>query len=283
MGLLDSNSNKIEDRSKQLWGRDLHLNYPAPPHLFQLEEVFKQRWTDAMKGDLLEIGCGSVTDLKVFLTYPNLKNITAIDLGSTVDDLAIHYKNIANLKIQRGNALSLEFDDCLFDVVYSFGIFHHTSDPFKCLQESYRVLRNHGKLFLYLYSSHEDIFYKRVGILLESAVMKFFSHIPYSMQNLCCILLSPFCWLFFSGPSRILKFFGLPVIAKKLPFYFGTHPFSLIPDLKDRLMSPINHRFTKLEIESLISLAGFNSFEVVKTSSGLYIYAVKNSACIDEL
>jgi len=281
MRLLDSSSNKIEDKSKQLWGKDLHLNYPAPPHLFQLEEVFQQCWTDAMKGDLLEIGCGSGADLKVFLTYPNLKNITAIDLGSTVDDLAFQYKDVANLKIQRGNALSLEFDDFFFDVVYSFGIFHHTSDPFKCLQESYRVLRNNGKLFLYLYSSHEDIFYKRVGILLELAAMKFFSHIPYSMQNLCCMLLSPFCWLFFSVPSRILKFFGLPVIAKKLPFYFGTHPFSLIPDLKDRLMSPINHRFTKSEMEDLINLAGFDSFEVVKTSSGLYVYAVKNPALID--
>jgi hypothetical protein len=89
--------------------------------------------------------------------------------------------------------------------------------------------------------------------------------------------------MFFSIPSRILKFFGFLVLAKKLPFYFGTHPFSLIPDLKDRLMSPINHRFTKLEMENLITLAGFDSFEVVKTSSGLYIYAVKVSASIDEL
>ncbi|MDA9973916.1 class I SAM-dependent methyltransferase [Gammaproteobacteria bacterium] len=157
MGLLDSNSNKIEDTAKQLWGRDLHLNYPAPPHVFQLEEVFQQRWTDAMNGDLLEIGCGSGSDLKVFLTYPNLKNITAIDLGATADDLAIQNKDIANLKIHRGNALSLEFNDSFFDVVYSFGIFHHTSDPFKCLQESYRVLRNHGKLF-YTFTAHMKIF-----------------------------------------------------------------------------------------------------------------------------
>ncbi|MDA9973917.1 hypothetical protein N9E99_01745 [Gammaproteobacteria bacterium] len=48
-------------------------------------------------------------------------------------------------------------------------------------------------------------------------------------------------------------------------------------------MSPINHRFTKLEMEDLISSAGFDSFEVVKTSSGLYIYAVKDSALIDSL
>jgi SAM-dependent methyltransferase len=283
MGQLESNPKKIEDTAKQLWGRDLHLNHPAPPHLFQLEEIFQQRWTDSMKGDLLEIGCGSGTDLGVFLTYPNLKNITAIDIGATVDDLAIENKGIANLQIQRGNALSLEFNDSIFDVVYSFGIFHHTSDPFKCLQESYRVLKKQGKIFLYLYSSHEDILYKRVGIFIESSIMKFFSYLPYALQNLSCILLSPLCWLFFSAPSRIFKFFGFQELSKQLPFYFGTHPFSLVPDLKDRLMSPINHRFTKLEMESLISLAGFDSFEVVKTSSGLYIYAVKDSACIDEL
>lgn len=40
MGLLDSNSNKIEDRSKLLWGRDLHLNYPAPLTYFNYKKFF---------------------------------------------------------------------------------------------------------------------------------------------------------------------------------------------------------------------------------------------------
>ena len=65
------------------------------------------------------------------------------------------------------------------------------------------------------------------------------------------------------------------MIAKKIPFYFGRHPFSLIEDLKDRLMSPINHRFSQIEMEKLLQSIKFSSFEIVKTSTGLYIFAKK--------
>jgi hypothetical protein len=81
--------------------------------------------------------------------------------------------------------------------------------------------------------------------------------------------------MMFSVPSKIFKFFGFKILSKKIPFYFGTHPFSIIEDLKDRLMSPINHRFSKLEIERILGSINFSFFEVVKTSSGLYIFAIK--------
>ena len=105
--------------------------------------------------------------------------------------------------------------------------------------------------------------------------MKFFSFIPYTLQDVICILLSPLCWLLFSVPANFLYWLDKKNIAKKVPFYFGTHPFSLIPDLKDRLMSPINHRFTKNEIELILKAENFNLFKVEKKSSGLYIYAKK--------
>ena len=105
--------------------------------------------------------------------------------------------------------------------------------------------------------------------------MKFFSLISYGTQNIICFLLSPLCWCLFSLPARVLSWFGKNHIAKKVPFYFGTHPFSLIPDLKDRLMSPINHRFTKNEIELILEAKNFKHYNVEKTSSGLYIYAKK--------
>ena len=81
--------------------------------------------------------------------------------------------------------------------------------------------------------------------------------------------------MMFSVPSNILKLFGFKILSRKIPFYFGTHPFSIIGDLKDRLMSPINYRFSKLEMERILESINFSFFEVVKTSFGLYIYTKK--------
>ena len=79
----------------------------------------------------------------------------------------------------------------------------------------------------------------------------------------------------FSLPSNIIKLFGFETLLRKIPFYFGTHPFSLIPDLKDRLMSPVNYRFSKLEMERILESKNFSFIEVVKTSSDLYIFSKK--------
>lgn len=267
--------NKIETKANRLWGNDLHKNNYAPAHCPQIESIFKRKWKDSLKGDLLEIGCGSGSDLEIFSKIKEIKKITAIDLGENINKLVERYKEKKDIDIRRGNALSLDFDDKKFDVIYSFGVFHHTSDPIKCISEAHRVLKKNGTIFLYLYSSHEDLLLKRMGIFFERIIMKFFGYIPYSLQNLICIMLSPLCWAVFSLPSNILKLFGFETLSSKIPFHFGTHPFSIINDLKDRLISPINHRFSKLEMERILESVNFSFIEVIKTSSGLYIFAKK--------
>ena len=270
-----NNRHKIESKAKLLWGKDLHVIPTAQAHCPYLENIFKKKWRDSLKGDLLEIGCGSGADLEIFSKLKEIKTITAIDLGENIEKLAGRYKERKDIDIRRGNALSLDFYGKKFDVIYSFGVFHHTSDPIKCISEAHRVLKKNGTIFLYLYSSHEDLLFKRMGIFLERIIMKFFGYIPYSIQNLICIMLSPLCWAMFSLPSIILKLFGFETLSRKMPFYFGTHPFSIIGDLKDRLMSPINYRFSKLEMERILESINFSFIEVVKTSSGLYIFAKK--------
>mgnify|MGYP000008715299 FL=1 len=269
------NRQEIENKAHLLWGETLHNERITPVHCNQLEDIFKEKWTEALQGNLLEIGCGSGADLEVFSKNKKIHKITAIDLGDNIEKLSEKYKEKKDIYIKKGNALSLKFKSNEFDVVYSFGVFHHTPDPIKCISEAHRVLKSKGKLFLYLYSSHEDLLIKRIGIVIETAIMKLLRFIPFSFQRLICTILSPFCWFIFSVPSLTLKFLGFNVIAKKFPFYFGSHPFSLAYDLQDRLMSPINHRFSKLEMQRILKSFNFHLSEVVITSSGLYIYAEK--------
>lgn len=269
-------NNRIEIKASQLWGRDLHKKFGAAPiHCNQLIEIFPSLWSASMKGHLLEIGCGSGADLEFLIKNSPVSQITAIDLGENISLLKKKFKTYPNITIKQGNALQLAFDNNVFDSIYSFGIFHHTVNPIKCINESARVLKKDGVIFFYLYSAHEDIFFKRLGIYLEKFIMGSFKFLPYKIQEFFCFLLSPVCWLIFTVPSRLLSVIGLKKHAKTFPFYFGSHPFTLVGDLKDRLMSPVNHRFTKLEMESILESANFSSFEVIKNSAGLYVYAKK--------
>ena len=67
-------------------------------------------------------------------------------------------------------------------------------------------------------------------------------YLPYRLQNYICVILSPIFWAIFTLPAFLMKIIRLIEFSKKIPMYWGSHPFSLVNDLKDRLMSPINYR-----------------------------------------
>lgn len=267
--------NIIKKKAKQLWGNDLHKNKSIPPHSPQFQSLFGSLWTDSLKGNLLEIGCGSGADLEIFKNIDNLKSIHAIDIGANIEQLVEKYKDEDHMHIKKGDATNLDFESSTFDLVYSFGVFHHTEDPIKCLSETFRVLNQNGTAFIYLYSKHGRNLFKKLGIHTENLIMRIINLFPYSVQSLICIILSPICWALFYLPSKILYLLGFNNLYNKFPFYFATHPFSLIGDLKDRLMSPINHRFSKSEIERILANCGFGTLIVKENSSGIYIYAKK--------
>ena len=266
---------KIEAVARKLWGNDLHKDTMAPVHNIQLEHIFKKTWKNSLKGDLLEIGCGSGVDLASFIDLNIFRSITAIDLGKNVEEISAKYENNQTINVHVGNAMNLEFESSAFDMVYSFGVFHHTSDPLKCFSEAHRVLREGGNLFLYLYSSHEKFFLKKVGVWFETILMKIIKFLPYKIQSSICIILSPLCWAFFSIPAVFVRLIINRNMSKKIPFHWGTHPFSLVPDLKDRLMSPINHRFSFQEIELILQNLHFKSFNIQNGAAGIYIHAEK--------
>lgn len=267
--------NDTKNRAKQLWGKDLHKDKTIQPHSPQFKNLFGSLWTNSLKGNLLEIGCGSGADLEIFDKINDLESIYAIDLGANIEQLAKRYKDKERVHVKSGDATSLDFESNTFDVVYSFGVFHHTEDPIKCFYEAFRVMKANGNAFIYLYSKHSNNMFKRIGIFFEFFLMKLIRVFPYRIQSFFCIILSPICWILFFLPSRLIYFLNFHDLSSKIPFYFASHPFSLIGDLKDRLMAPVNHRFNKLEIERVLLGCGFSEMRVIDNSHGIYICAKK--------
>ena len=92
--------NIIKKKAKQLWGNDLHKNKSIPPHSPQFQSLFGSLWTDSLKGNLLEIGCGSGADLEIFKNIDNLKSIHAIDIGANIEQLVEKYKDEDHMHIK---------------------------------------------------------------------------------------------------------------------------------------------------------------------------------------
>jgi len=120
-------------------------------------QPFMQRMIrfDAYKGKrLLEIGCGLGTDLLQFARAG--AQVTGIDLTPAGVDLARKRFSLYGIPadLQVADAENLPFPDGTFEVVYSFGVLHHTPDTQKAIDEAYRVLKPGGEIILMLYHKH---------------------------------------------------------------------------------------------------------------------------------
>jgi len=73
------------------------------------------------------------------------------------------------------DAENLPFDDNYFDLVYSFGVLHHTPNIDKAVAEALRVLKPGGKFIIMLYARGWKHYFKRLFIsgILRGQLFKY--------------------------------------------------------------------------------------------------------------
>lgn len=104
---------------------------------------------------VLEIGCSVGTDLSQFAKAG--ADVTGIDLTEAGINLAKKRFEVLGLKgnLLTADAENLPFENETFDLVYSFGVLHHTPDTKKAInEEAFRVLKKGGKAVIVLYHKH---------------------------------------------------------------------------------------------------------------------------------
>lgn len=113
--------------------------YTLEPYIFELA-----RFSEAHGKRVLEIGVGLGADHQQFAA--NGANLFGIDLTERAIEHTRRRLIAFNLqsKLSVGDAENLDFGDATFDVVYSWGVLHHSPDTPQAVSEVWRVLRPGG-------------------------------------------------------------------------------------------------------------------------------------------
>jgi SAM-dependent methyltransferase len=161
-------------------------------------------------GKLLEVGCGIGVD-SIQLARCGFE-VTAVDLTENAlvvaRDFAAHHGVSVDFRL--GNAEGLEFPDETFDVVYSFGVLHHTPDIEKAVAEVHRVLKPGGTAYVMLY--HRDSLVNLVHRLLRLPYES-----PRSRKDQC-----PVVYTFSRRAARkLFSEFSDVSVRAEYPFTFG--------------------------------------------------------------
>ena len=101
---------------------------------------------------VLEVGVGGGSD---FLRFARAgADLTGVDLTAAAVDMVRRRLTEEGLSadVRQGNGESLPFDDGSFDLVYSYGVLHHSADPVAAFREVFRVLKPGGEFRGMVYS-----------------------------------------------------------------------------------------------------------------------------------
>jgi SAM-dependent methyltransferase len=103
---------------------------------------------------VLEIGVGMGADFQRWLSAG--ADAVGVDLTERAVELASERVRRAGYSpdIRVGDAERLPFQDSEFDLVYSWGVLHHTPDTERAFAEAIRVLRPGGELRVMIYHRH---------------------------------------------------------------------------------------------------------------------------------
>lgn len=164
MAEIDSYKQKIKtywnDKQPSLWYSKKHYGtkeyyeevehkrysifYPYTPNIAEFKNYRDKK--------VLEIGVGMGIDLKQYAKNGAICygiDLTEGAIGAARKHLQV-YGLTADLRVM--DAENLEFDDNTFDLVYSFGVLHHTPNTQKAIDGVYRILKPGGKAIIMLYS-----------------------------------------------------------------------------------------------------------------------------------
>jgi ubiquinone/menaquinone biosynthesis C-methylase UbiE len=150
----------LEWGSKIFFDEVERFRYATQPFMHETMEF------ESHRGErLLEVGCGLGTDLLQFARGGAI--VTGVDLTPKSVELTRDRLKLYNLlgNAQVADAEQLPFEDHSFDVVYSFGVLHHTPDTPRAIREALRVLKPGGKILMMLY--HRASLHVFLGVVVR--------------------------------------------------------------------------------------------------------------------
>jgi ubiquinone/menaquinone biosynthesis C-methylase UbiE len=142
------------DNEKQAFINQSNKRYELEPYIIDFAE-----FVEAKGKKVLEIGVGLGADHQKFAEAG--ADLFGIDL---TERAIMNTKNRLNLfglntTLSIGDAEKLHFEDNIFDIVYSWGVIHHSPNTERAIEEILRVLKKGGKAKIMIYHKYSFVGY----------------------------------------------------------------------------------------------------------------------------
>jgi SAM-dependent methyltransferase len=164
----------LDDRNIEGFRKQADIRYELEPYIAPFADFAAARGKK-----VLEIGVGLGADHQRFAEAGAI--LHGVDLTPRAIELTRRRFELLGLstELRQGDAENLDFADASFDIVYSWGVIHHSPDTPRAVREIYRVLKPGGVAKVMIYQK-----YSLVGFMLWLRYALFTGHPLTSLADI---------------------------------------------------------------------------------------------------
>jgi SAM-dependent methyltransferase len=132
---------------------------------------------------VLDVGCGSGRFLDLFSKHG--AETFGFDLSKSVDEALTHCGLRHNVHVLQASVFNAPFRPATFDLVFSFGVLHHTPDTRQAFMQLPGLVKPGGKLAVFIYARRSEPGHSATEIKerLSDQYRKLTSRLPHGLLH----------------------------------------------------------------------------------------------------
>ncbi len=208
-----------------------------------------------------DMGCGSGRWAN--FVAPHVDKLHCIDPSEQA--LAVARRNLAahaNVALYHASVDTAPLPENSQDFGYSLGVLHHIPDTGAALAQCVKLLKPGAPFLVYLYYRFDNrslIF--RCAWAMSDAMRRVIHHLPRGIKPRVTDALAALIYWPLGRGCRVLERLGIH--AKNIPLYAYRNAsfYTMRTDSLDRFGTPLEHRFTRAEIEQMMQKSGLRDIQ----------------------
>lgn len=143
------------------------------------------------------------------------------------------------------------------DFGYSLGVLHHVPDTAGAIAACVRKLKRGAPFLVYLYHSFDNrpFWYRPLWVATDVA-RKGISRMPFPLRKSVTSIIAALVYWPLARTAKLAEHLGCNVVDYPLSIYRDRDFYVMRTDALDRFGTRLEHRFSRAEIEQMMSAAG---------------------------
>ncbi len=234
--------------------------------------VFPWKRLPADGGIGIDVGCG--TGRWSMMVASRVGHLHLLDVSP--EALAVARENLApfeNVSFHAGSVAEIPFPAQSFDFAFSLGVLHHVPDTRAAIHSVAEKLKPGAPFLIYLYYAFDNqpAWYRWLWAF-SNAARVVVARLPHPARRFISEIIAALIYWPLARLSGLLGRLGFRERSLPLSWYANKSFYVMRTDAYDRFCTQLEQRFTKAQIGSMLSEAGFE--EIIFSDKAPYWCAV---------